>query len=275
MAATLWPLCKLAFFATRMALVFLALMDNGYGIETHDSFPDNCAVYISQYEQQHSIPNGLLQAISKVESGRKDDTGRIVAWPWTVNAAGQGYYFPTKEKAITAVRAMQLKGVKSIDVGCMQVNLYHHSHAFGTLRDAFDPGKNVAYAARFLTGLKNEHASWNRAVAHYHSANPLHHIPYRKNVLNVWDRDIKNGGVSLAAGIFEAVSSQSGFPTVNRIRRLTSAKLLKLKRVALKKEMFIPTSDKSIVRRVVRGNSSHIRRMKAYQTTPRTFKRVS
>jgi len=258
MTDTFWALCRLTLFITLlwMTLAFLALMDNGYGVQLPVPSGNNCAIYISQYEKQHDIPNGLLHAISKVESGRKDDTGRIVAWPWTVNAAGQGYYFPTKEAAIVAVQNMQAKGTQSIDVGCMQVNLYHHPHAFQSLNDAFDPLKNVAYAARFLKGLKNEHFSWATAVAYYHSTNPIHHVPYRKNVLNVWNHDLKKEGISLVAGVFEGSSAKSAFPTVNRIRRLTKGKTL-----SLKENHIIQASSKGNVRRVIRGSSSHIRRI--------------
>lgn len=250
-------------------LGMMLLIEKGFCAEAPTPSLNNCAVHVAQYEKQHNIPTGLLHAISKVESGRKDDTGRIVAWPWTVNAEGQGYYFPSKEAAIKAVQRMQLKGVKSIDVGCMQVNLYYHPHAFRNLNDAFDPDKNVAYAARFLTGLKNEHASWRTAIAHYHSANPLHHIAYRQNVLGVWGRDLKREGISLSAGIFEGRNSPS-LPS-SRLRRLTSGKTLRLTQA-----MFIPasssSSSKPAVRRVVRGNTTHIRRLsslsrKALNTT--------
>jgi len=222
---------------------------------------NSCAVHIDSYEKAHNIPDGLLHAISKVESGRKDVTGRIVAWPWTVNAEGQGFYFATKAEAIAAVLKMKLKGIKSIDVGCMQVNLYHHPKAFKTLADAFDPLTNVAYAAKFLTGLKNELSTWHKAVAHYHSANPIHHVPYRKSVLNVWNRDLKSGGISLAAGVFESFHSSmenaAVEPSINRIRRLTDSRRIKSER-----NLLISAGSKAMVRRVTRGDTSHIRRVK-------------
>ncbi|OJW47211.1 MAG: hypothetical protein BGO67_02835 [Alphaproteobacteria bacterium 41-28] len=268
MATPLWPLCRLTLLITFlwMILACLALMRESYGakilhttrkvghsINQQTSFNiNNCSAHIEHYEKHHGIPPGLLHAISKVESGRKDDTGRVIAWPWTVNAEGQGYHFPTKEAAIAAVREMQLNGISSIDVGCMQVNLYHHPHAFKSLLDAFDPAKNVAYAAHFLKGLKNEHASWSRAVAHYHSANPIHHIPYHKNVMRVWNREMKAGGVVLAAGIFEEETRKN----VNRIHRLENIKTLSLKRAS-----YTTAAHKSAVRRIVGSNSRHIHRV--------------
>ncbi len=191
MPTSLWSLCKLSLFVTLlwMFMASLALVEECYGFALKGP-PQSCSVYITQYEKKHGIPEGLLQAISKIESGRKDSTGQVVSWPWTINSEGQGHHFPTKEAAITAVRELQAKGVNSIDVGCMQVNLHHHPDAFQNLEDAFDPQKNVAYAANFLKKLKINHASWLNAIAHYHSANPTHHIPYRKKVMHAWNNGL-------------------------------------------------------------------------------------
>ncbi|MBX9786858.1 MAG: lytic transglycosylase domain-containing protein [Alphaproteobacteria bacterium] len=214
---------------------------------THAS---HCATYITQHEKVHNIPEGLLHAISKVESGRKDSTGHFVAWPWTVNSQGQSYYFPSKDAAITAVREMQRKGISSIDVGCMQVNLHHHPKAFTNLESAFDPAQNVAYAARFLTGLKKEHASWHKAVAHYHSANPIHHIPYQKNVMQTWKKSPKTGDLILAKNRFRERSNS------NRIRRLSNVKTLSLQNTQV-----LQASARMEVRRVAPRASRHVRRL--------------
>jgi hypothetical protein len=240
-----------------MLLVLLAVTGEGYGT-------NQCAVHIAQHEKNHGIPEGLMHAISMVESGRKDDTGRMVSWPWTINAQGQGYYFPTKEAAVAAARKLQLQGVSSIDVGCMQVNLYHHPNAFKTLNEAFEPANNVAYAARFLTGLKNEHASWHKAVAHYHSANPLHHIPYHKNVMRAWKRDMKGGDILLATAHFGGDSKSN----VSRIRRISSLKTLTTKKST------DPFANRGVTRRVSRTPSPHIRRIgqKPYRESRKTLK---
>ena len=59
------------------------------------------------------MPAGLLHAIGKVESGRPDAAaGGATAWPWTINAEGQGRYFDTKEAAIAAVEALRARGVR-------------------------------------------------------------------------------------------------------------------------------------------------------------------
>ena len=65
-----------------------------------------------------------------------------------MNAEGQGFYYDTKVEAVAAVRAMQARGIRSIDVGCMQVNLMFHPDAFVSLDEAFDPMANARYAAK-------------------------------------------------------------------------------------------------------------------------------
>lgn len=267
MGASLWPLCRLILLLTPFWIILTSstFIKDGNADYIKNISLNVCATHIARHEKHHNMPTGLMQAISKVESGRKDDTGRIVAWPWTVNANGQGYYFPTKEAAIQAVKAMQKKGIKSIDVGCMQVNLYYHPNAFKNLAEAFDPHKNVAYAARFLTNLKNEHKCWRKAIAHYHSANPIHYIPYQRSVLTAWHRDYNIGNIALAAAIFTNGNSGLTSSEINHIRRLVSAKTLKLKKSWGQKEHLTPASQKTI-RRVTRftSPSSHIRRVSSH-----------
>lgn len=132
------------------------------------------------------IPDRLLQSISMVESGRRTEGGGVAAWPWTINAEGAGSYFNTKAEAIAAVTALRARGVRSIDVGCMQVNMMFHPDAFSSLDEAFDPGANARYAARFLTRLMAQTGSWTGAAAGYHSLTPGIGEAYARKVLAVW-----------------------------------------------------------------------------------------
>lgn len=119
------------------------------------------------------VPEKLLPSIARVESGRLDSsTGRIRPWPWTINVEGTGYFYDTKEEVIAAVKALQAKGKRSIDVGCMQVNLMHHPKAFAGLEEAFDPPTNARYAVRFLLSLYAMTKDWPLATAYYHSSTP-------------------------------------------------------------------------------------------------------
>jgi soluble lytic murein transglycosylase-like protein len=138
-------------------------------------------------ERESGVPERLLDAIGAVESGRFDAArGRVEAWPFAVNAAGEGHLFATLEDAVAFVRERQRGGVRSIDVGCFQVNLMHHPDAFATLEEAFDPAANAGYAARFLAALRARAGDWAEAVGLYHSATPALGAPYRDQVLARW-----------------------------------------------------------------------------------------
>ncbi|HUL05128.1 MAG TPA: transglycosylase SLT domain-containing protein [Candidatus Acidoferrum sp.] len=146
-----------------------------------------CAKATNQVEREQGIPRQLLRAISKAESGRYHEGKQIVmAWPWTVMAEGRGRYLETKELAIAEVEQLRARGVRNIDVGCMQVNLQHHPDAFASLDDAFDPLTNVTYAAGFLKTLAAEEGSWAKAAAYYHSQNPDRYRGYRVKVREIW-----------------------------------------------------------------------------------------
>ncbi|WP_249731762.1 lytic transglycosylase domain-containing protein [Roseococcus sp. SDR] len=142
-----------------------------------------CRAAIARAEQDAQIPAGLLQAIGRVESGRRNpETGTSGPWPWTINAEGRGHFFPDKAAAIAAVRELQARGVRVIDVGCMQVNLHHHPRAFASLDEAFDPISNARYAAQFLTQLQAARGDWMVAAGHYHSHTPDLAQAYRARV---------------------------------------------------------------------------------------------
>jgi len=146
-----------------------------------------CVDAINAVERRAEIPPGLLHAIGRLESGKWDkDRQRVVPWPWTINAEGSGQYFDTKNQAIAAVQALLDRGVKLVDVGCMQVNLHYHGQAFESLDDALDPHRNAEYAAQLLNSLYEETGSWNLAAGRYHSATPQFNVPYRERVMAAW-----------------------------------------------------------------------------------------
>lgn len=146
-----------------------------------------CENFIRRHEQKHGIPEKLLSAVALAESGRSLG-GDMVAWPWTINANGIPYIFDTKEEAVTKVKELQKKGIRSIDVGCMQINLIHHPDAFDSIEDAFDPEKNIAYGASFLKEKMTSQGNWHLAVAHYHSATQSLNQPYKDRVLKIWEK---------------------------------------------------------------------------------------
>jgi Transglycosylase SLT domain len=138
-------------------------------------------------ERDAGVPAGLLLAIGRVESGRWDPVlRRTVPWPWTVDTAGQGRLFASKDDAVARVRELQAQTGQDLDVGCFQISLMYHPDAFATLEQAFDPRANARYAAEFLTALHRRLGSWEKAVAAYHSSLPDYGNPYRERVFADW-----------------------------------------------------------------------------------------
>lgn len=142
-----------------------------------------CRAAVREAERGTQLPPNLLASIARVESGRRNpETGDFAPWPWTINAEGQGKYFRTKAEAIAEVRALQARGVRSIDVGCMQINLMFHPQAFTSLDDAFDPRANARYAVRFLTELNSTRNNWTQSAANYHSNTAEFATAYQRRV---------------------------------------------------------------------------------------------
>lgn len=171
------------------------------GTETRGS-GELCLTAITAAEQAHRLPAQLLRSIAYVESGRSDPvTGRAVPWPWTINAAGRGSFYATREEAVAAARALQAAGVRSFDVGCAQINLMHHPAAFTSLEEAFDPDSNVRYAARFLNALRATTQSWPYAAAAYHSQTQDRGISYARRVMALWPNSASFGSLPPETGV--------------------------------------------------------------------------
>ncbi len=161
-----------------------------------------CMQNFARAERANGIPRDVLMAIAATESGRwHDGTQMALPWPWTANAAGKGYYFASKREAIDKVNKLRAQGIKSVDVGCMQVNLIHHPDAFASLEHAFDPAMNVAYAAKFLRANYEDEKDWKKAISAYHSRTSHLGQDYFKIVKKNWQRTMAalSSGNPLAA----------------------------------------------------------------------------
>ena len=147
-----------------------------------------CVELTQLAERTRRFPKGLLYAIARVESGRarSGGVGGTAPWPWTVTVEGDGRYYENKQQAVRVVEQMQRDGRSNIDVGCMQVNLYHHGRAFRTLSEALDPVNNVAYATEYLVVLYKRYNNWEEAIKHYHSSDPTKHDYYLSRVKRAW-----------------------------------------------------------------------------------------
>jgi hypothetical protein len=157
------------------------------GIRRLSSGPGLCDAAINNANTGHHLPSGLLKAIAVVESGRVDpQDGSRKPWPWTIDANGTGYMYPTEQAAVQAAARFQEAGITALDIGCLQVDLGQHPEAFQNLEQAFDPAANAAYAAGFLNSLEQKFGNWPQAVAAYHSQTPSLGIPYASRVYAAW-----------------------------------------------------------------------------------------
>ena len=171
----------------------------------------HCELIIKKIESLTDIPSGLLLGIGKVESGRiKND--EIVIWPWTINHAGKSLFFDNKTQMKRYISKHVNKGDNNLDVGCMQINLKWHKHNFKDIKDMIAIEPNVSYAASFLIQLKGKHGTWEKAVKHYHSSDPVKNKPYLNKVVNFWKQKDKK----IAQAIKKPISSQKKSKSNNK-----------------------------------------------------------
>jgi len=176
-----------------------------------------CTQYFPVEEKKNSIPTHLLAAIATTESGRYSKSlGMSVPWPWTINVEGKGYHFDSKAEAISITQSFLAQGYKSIDVGCMQVNLKHHPKAFANLNQAFDPATNVAYSAKFLSTNYGTMGDWIKATAAYHSRTPVHGQRYLGNIERNWNKIVDKVAAARVSKAGESEVATTAAPTQNR-----------------------------------------------------------
>ena len=144
----------------------------------------DCIIAAKKYEKIYGIPKNLLLSVSLTESGRKIKNGEFISWPWTINKKGKGKFFDNKVTAINFVKEYTKKGKKNIDLGCMQVNFMYHPSAFKNFNEAFDPDKNVKWAANMLKSLYAKLGTWESAVGYYHSYRKSKRKKYSQKVFN-------------------------------------------------------------------------------------------
>jgi len=113
---------------------------------------------------EQDIPLGVLYAVGMTESGNKGSLH-----PYALNIAGRTVFARDESEALAAFSAARRKGIKLIDLGCMQINFHYHGTSFASVEAMLDPGTNVKYAARFLKRLRAQEGSWTMAVARYHA----------------------------------------------------------------------------------------------------------
>jgi hypothetical protein len=148
-----------------------------------------CTDQTERLEKLEKIPTHLLTAISLAETGRwHKDIKEIITWPWTITANGKGQHFDSKEEALAEIEILLTKGLRNIDVGCMQINLKYHKNAFESLTLALDPKTNTEYAVTFLKKLYERKRNWMHAVGAYHSTTLNENLKYRAKLIRLWNK---------------------------------------------------------------------------------------
>lgn len=123
-----------------------------------------CEAEILRASEKYRVPTGVLYAVGLAETGVKGSLQ-----PYALNIEGKAVFAGSAREAAVAFKAARRRGAKLIDLGCMQVNYHYHSSHFRDVTEMLDPGRNVDYAARFLSELKERHNTWAIAVARYHA----------------------------------------------------------------------------------------------------------
>ena len=180
-----------------------------------------CSETAGKIEKELGLPAHILTAVSLAETGRSGPNRQVETWPWTVHDGTKGYYLGSLQEAVDFVRDIRSGGARSVDVGCMQVNLKHHPRAFTSVSQGFDAEANIRYAGSYLKALALDSGSWEEAIAKYHTQNPGLDLDYAPRVLAFWSRERGAGPVRVAsAGIIRQVSApprvtvSTGAPTI-------------------------------------------------------------
>lgn len=133
------------------------------------AFPGVISEGYRQVAQQEKVPAEALFSLALTESARKLPQG-LRPWPWTINVAGKGYRYSSREEAYQALTAfMRNHSLKRIDVGIAQVNLGWNGHRFASYWSAFEPYTNLRVAAQILRECYDaQPGSWMQATGCYH-----------------------------------------------------------------------------------------------------------
>jgi soluble lytic murein transglycosylase-like protein len=147
----------------------------------------SCEREMARAAQLHGIPLGILYAVGLTETGH-----RGALHPYALGAEGRTVFAKDMKDAMTNFESMRRRGVRLVDLGCMQINYYYHGEKFDSVQAMFNPAKNVDYAARFLKELKQRERSWTMAVARY-NAGPDNDPAQKRYVCHIVSHLVSSG----------------------------------------------------------------------------------
>ncbi|OED38029.1 hypothetical protein AB833_21470 [Chromatiales bacterium (ex Bugula neritina AB1)] len=137
----------------------------------------------------HAVPARILYSIALTETQKRLSDGTVRPWPWTLNIAGQGRYFDSRDAMQQAALSAIRDGETNIDIGLMQINIQYHLHRSFSLIDLMRPEDNLNIAAEILHDeYRRCHGDWWCAVGAYHSPTPSRAQRYIDKVRRWYDQ---------------------------------------------------------------------------------------
>lgn len=104
-----------------------------------------------QAAEKFGLQKELLYAIALAESKKKADSTSMRPWPWALNIQGVGHFYDSRAEAEAALQRALASGLRSIDVGPMQVNLLWHGYRVDRPEDLFDVETAAMVGAEILS----------------------------------------------------------------------------------------------------------------------------
>ena len=144
---------------------------------------------------ENNIPTVILYAVALTESATKIKKSKIKPghykpWPWTLNVSGVPRRYQTRKAAYKGLMYFLQQGVKSVDIGIMQINWRYHHKELGTPWQALEPIHNTRTGARILRDEYKISGEWKQAIGRYHS--PGQKPMQKKRALNYASRVMKH-----------------------------------------------------------------------------------
>lgn len=111
-----------------------------------------------------------LYAVSLMESSKYNSDRTITPWPLAINSAGTPIIPKSIDEALNALAIELKKGVQSIDIGLMQVNIKWHVYRVSDIRSLFDPETNLRVGADILAeAIRSEPNDRTLGLGRYHA----------------------------------------------------------------------------------------------------------
>jgi len=151
-----------------ISLLFGLFSNHAYSNSLQNSLWGSAANYAG-------INVATLYGIAVQESGMRWQDGTFRPWPWTlyINVSKNGIKagpkrYASKQAAEQALLNLIRKGIRNVDVGIMQVNLYWHGDKVSNDLALLDPRTNIRVAAGYLKDLNTKN-NISKTVGGYHS----------------------------------------------------------------------------------------------------------